>query len=318
MTNGSEETRVRATWRSLIPLGVGFGIQLLALAGLASTIRTLFEVAEFGPELRQMINLGLLGLVSAIGLLCAVVVARRLDERTLSGYGLGVSRIDRLDLLAGTVIGGLTYAVPTGVFLFTGDAELKRTLVSPVSAPRVVAVLAVAAIVTFGFQVTFEEFVFRSAMLTNFAEGLTARDVSDEAAVGAALLLSSLLFGVMHVVRQGGGGVEGRSVQIVLTSALLGLLWGGAYVLTGRLSVAVGLHFGHNVWAAVVLQPTGVTPTPPALGQVAYTASLYELTIGKVVVGAACLLTWVYLTRGELAIESDIAHWRAKSSGVAS
>jgi hypothetical protein len=142
-------------------------------------------------------------------------------------------------------------------------------------------------------------------MLGNFAEGLATRHFSQSWSAVASLLLSSVIFGLSHIITQGGGGAEGRSLQLVITSTLLGVLWGGAYVFTGRFSIPFGLHFGHGLWAAVVLQPTAVALTIPSLGRVACSISRYELVIGKVIVGSVCVLIWVYGTRGELSINSE-------------
>ncbi|MEF8780424.1 MAG: type II CAAX endopeptidase family protein [Haloferacaceae archaeon] len=303
VTHGDDDERVRATWRGIVPWVVSFGGQIVLLVALVSGVRRLVTLSELDSLTLAIVDRGLFGVVSALGLLVAIAVATWLDGRPVSAYGIGVSRRDLTDWSAGTVIGLLTWAVPAVAFLQLGEAELKATVVSPDGALGTVAVFALVAVVAFFFQVAFEELAFRGVMLTNFAEGLSARRVRPKWAAVGALAVSSVIFGASHLITQGGGGVEGRSLQLLITSTLLGLLWGGAYVLSGRLSIPFGLHLGHNLWTAVALQPVDVELAIPALGRIAYSVSKYELTLGNVIVGAACLLAWLYATRGGLSID---------------
>lgn len=303
VTNGDTDRRVRATWRGIAPWAVGFGVQLPALIAARFVIRNAFDASELGNGPVLLLSIAPLGIASGLGLFVAIDVGKRLDGRSLSDYGVEISANELLDGIAGTAIGGLTYAVPTVLFVRLGEAEITAVLGSQVGDLGVVALATTVAIASFGLQAAFEEFAFRGAMLRNFAEGVAARRGSRSLSVGVSLLTSALIFGVSHVIAQGGGGAEGRSLQLVLTSALLGVLWGGAYVLTGQLSIPFGLHFGHNLWAAVVVQPAEVALGLPALGQVTYAASRYELAVGKVLVGAFCLVGWLYLTRGEVTVE---------------
>jgi len=305
VTTGDTDGRVRATWRGVAPWAVGFGVQIPALVAARFVIRNAIDVSAVGTVAALLLDIALLGIASGLGLLVAIEVGNRLDKRSLPEYGVEVSPSELLDWTAGTAIGGLTYAVPTALFVRLGEAEVTAVTGSQVGGLGVVALVTTVAVASFGLQTAFEEFAFRGAMLKNFAEGVSDRLESRNLSVGVSLLTSALIFGVSHVITQGGGGAEGRSLQLVLTSALLGILWGGAYVLTGRLSIPFGLHFGHNLWAAVVLQPTETATNLPALGQVTYAATRYELAVGKVLVGALCLVGWLYLTRGEVAVDGE-------------
>jgi len=306
--------RVRAAWRGLLPFTVGFGVQLVAVSVIVAALTATLDTDALGSTAVDVLDLALLGVVSAIGLAVAVALARRLDRRSLADYGIARSRRDLADFAAGTVVGGLTYAVPTVVLLGAGGAAVSDRFVSPVGDTGATALLAGLAVVVFLAQVSFEEFAFRGAMLGNFAEGLAARGVDARRAVGLALAASSVCFGVMHVIRSGGGGVAGRSVEIVVASALNGLLWGGAYALTGRLSIATGLHFGHNLWAAIVVQPASVEMALPAVATITYDASLLSLAVGKVLVGAVCLFAWLSLTRDTVGLDAQLARWTADST----
>lgn len=313
VTHGDESGRARATWRGIVPWIASLSGQVVLLSLIAAGIRSLVTPSELGGIAFGILDRGLFGIVSAIGLILAVVVATSLDRRPVAGYGIAVSRGELTDWIAGMAIGLLGWAVPAAVFLHLGEAELTATVVSPDGASSAVATFVLVAVVAFFFQVAFEEFVFRGVMLQNFAEGLAGRRVPERWSVIGALGVSSVIFGASHVLVQGGGGVEGRSLQLVITSTLLGLLWGGAYVLSGRLSIPVGLHLGHNLWTAIVLQPVTVELMTPALGRIAYSVSKYELTLGNLVVGTVCLLAWLYATRDDLSIERTLADWPTNS-----
>ena len=315
---GDEDTRVRATWRGIVPWGLGFGVQLLLLPVMLLGIRGVFDQSELSDVAISLTKPALLGTASALGLLFAAFLATRLDKRSVSAYGIVASCEDLTDLVVGLAIGALTYAVPTAVLLQIGEAELSTSVLFPTDSPNVIVLAITVTVIAFLFQVAFEEFAFRGVMLKNFAEGLRARHKSQTSSVVFALLSSSMIFGVSHIITQGGGGAEGRSLQLVITSTLLGVLWGGSYVLTGRLAIPFGIHLGHNLWAVIVLQPAEATLAAPALGQVSYEVSQYVLATGKALVGGICLMVWLYLSRRRLRIKEEITERTVNSTNTTS
>jgi len=318
VTTGEADTRVRATWRGIVPWGLSFGIQLVLLSGMFLAIRSVLDISELSTVSASLLEFTILGAVSALGIVFIIFLATRLDKRSVSAYGVVASREQVIDLVVGLGIGALTYAVPTAVLVRFGEAELTAASPFPVDSLSVIVLGVSVAVIAFTCQVAFEEIAFRGVMLKNFAEGLTARRGSQQSSVVFALLTSSVLFGVSHIIAQGGGGTEGRSVQLVVTSALLGILWGGSYVLTGTLSIPFGLHLGHNLWPVVVLQPAEATLIAPALGQVSYGVSQYTLVAGKALIGGICLMVWLYLSRGELTIREEITSRVTNSTNLTS
>ena len=306
VTTGEEDTRVRATWRGIVPWLVAFAIQFLLVSVVAIGIRSVVGTSGLSDVAVSLVEPALLGAGSAFGLIFAAFLAARLDERSVSAYGIVASREELTDWVVGLAIGFLTYAVPTAVFVQLGEAELTASVLFPANSPSVIALGVTMTAIAFLFQVAFEEFAFRGVMLKNFAEGLTTRRGSQRSSVVFALLTSSILFGVSHVIAQGGGGTEGRTLQIVISSTLMGLLWGGGYVLTGKLTIPFGLHLAHNLWPVFVLRPAEAASLAPALGQVSYGVSLSLLAVGKVLVGGICLVVWLHLSRGELTIKEAI------------
>ncbi|WP_313690271.1 hypothetical protein [Halobellus marinus] len=126
VTHDVSDDRVRATWRGILPWAVGFGVQLLALAIAGFAIRSLFDVSGLGDGTVALLDIGLLGVASGLGLLVAIALGTRLDQRSLAAFGVRASRSELVDWVAGIVIGALTYGVPTAVFLQLGELTQRR------------------------------------------------------------------------------------------------------------------------------------------------------------------------------------------------
>ncbi|GIH19782.1 CPBP family intramembrane glutamic endopeptidase [Rugosimonospora africana] len=91
------------------------------------------------------------------------------------------------------------------------------------------------AIATFGLMAgvaTCEELLFR---------GVLFRIVEEWAGTLVALVVSGLLFGVMHLLNPGGTGWGALSIAVEA-----GLMLGAAYVATRSLWLPIGLHLGWN------------------------------------------------------------------------
>ena len=307
LSYGDRDARIRAIWRGSLPAGVGFVGSTLVLPVILVMVRAMVDLSTLGRGGSAILEFGIIGTASAVGLIISVSVARTLDGRSISEYGAGTKRQDLLDWIVGIGIGGLTYAVPTAAFLVLGRATLTTKPADSIGGPPVI--LAVVSVATVGFlaQVGFEEFVFRGVMIKNFAEGIATRRLSKTWSVVLAMIGSSVIFGVFHVVRQGGGGVEGRSFQLVVTSTMLGILLGAGYIFSGRLSIPIGIHLGHNLWPALLLQPENLGIAAPAVGTIGYSVSDLEMTVWKVFVGLFLLFIWLLLSRGEISTRRGLA-----------
>lgn len=154
----------------------------------------------------------------------AIAHWRRSGRAVLDGLGLRFGRSDAADLLAGLVIAGVAMA---GIFVTEramGGITTATTSVQPGLLPRA-AVMALHA-----FK---EELLMRSLLLSGLLLALGNRRVP---AVG----LSALAFGLIHLSN------PGASALSVLGNALGGVIYGTAFVLTGRIWLSLGLHFAWN------------------------------------------------------------------------
>lgn len=127
-------------------------MQLLAVTVILFSLRSLLDLSTLSKGRIAVFDIGFLGVASAIGLLVAIKFGTWFDKQSISGYGIGVTRRDLLDWLAGIVIGGLTYAVPTAVFLQIGGAELSPSPIRFTDAPLLVASIVLIAILRFSFK----------------------------------------------------------------------------------------------------------------------------------------------------------------------
>lgn len=219
-----------------------------------------------------------------------LLAARVVDRRRLADLGLRREPGWLADLAAGLALGVLLQTGVAAVGVAAGWFRVADTLVGTAAgAGSVLLVFLVVGV--------YEELFARGLLLVNVAEGL--RVAGERVAVAAALLVSSVVFGLVHA------GNPGASTASTLGVTLAGAFLGVGFVLTGRLSFPVGVHVSWNaaqgllygfpvsglgVDAAVVdLEPTG-----PALvtgGSFGPEAGL--LGAGAVVVGTVATVAWV-------------------------
>jgi hypothetical protein len=152
-----------------------------------------------------------------------VVARARLRRRVL--LGLGTRDGSARELGTGLAIGSIAMTGLVAALIASGAAHVDRIGFDPGRLGLGLAVLAAAAVA--------EEVVYRSVMLTGLSI-LTRRPV-------LALIASSALFGVVHLTDS-----TDATVVSVLSNAMGGLMYGVAFLRTGRIWMPVGLHFAWN------------------------------------------------------------------------
>lgn len=151
----------------------------------------------------------------------------------LEGLGLNWDRRAAVDGAVGIAIGAL---VVTGIYLCElAGGNISRTASIKTAHPAfwhaAPNVLASAAV---------EECVYRGLLLSGMAVALAGR-------LRISVLVAALLFGLAHA---GNPAASGASV---LGNALGGVVYGAAFVLTGRLWLSIGIHFAWNFVQGPVL-----------------------------------------------------------------
>lgn len=296
------EDRPRAFWRA-VPVAAA------ALVAIALSGELVAGVTGYGPALVVVQQLPRVVLV----LVLLAGVARYVDRRPLADYGFDLDRTWVLDLAAGTAAGVVAHLGAAGTKLAAGWATVDGVFVSPGGAFLPGMALA---LVGFALVAVWEEALFRGLLLRNAAEGFTCRWLPRRAALAVAVVLVSVVFGVLHVNQAG-------SLLNVSFWVLLGVVLGVLYAVTGELAAPIGWHFAFNfagnsvvgiggaelLPSVLVLSETG----PPLLVGVSGLVNLgFALASGVLLVG------WVYWRRGDLSLAVELTEWRPRGESTGS
>ena len=175
-----------------------------------------------------------------------IVMARFVDKRPLSTLGFGPPRL--FDLFTGTVIGAAILLAPLGVLLAIGAARYAPDLSS--FAPEA---LALGVLLCF-FNVVTQNVLVRSYVF---------QELWAKYGAWIATGVTTAIFVALHAAPITSGGTKGliAGANVLLASLLLSL----AYVRTGQLWLAIGIHFGWNGLQGPVLN-INVTGSELAFG----------------------------------------------------
>lgn len=225
------EKRPRALWRIL-------GAFFLVLVGSQVISGLFLKGVDLPPS---VLNLGVNLINVVLTVLVAVVWARHVDRRPLVDYGLELDSDWANDAAAGVLIVLFAWGIALTVSLASGWAEISEVL----SSGKIAGVLPfepALAVFSVGFLFVgiWEEILFRGIVLKNAVEGLNNRWLSERSAVLLGLVFSSVLFGVVHA---------GQATSAVALAfwVLMGLMLGGAYVMSGSLALPIGIHFATDL-----------------------------------------------------------------------
>ncbi|WP_226011579.1 CPBP family intramembrane glutamic endopeptidase [Halomicrobium salinisoli] len=233
------------------------------------------------------------------------LTARYLDGRSIADYGLSLSRDWLTDAAVGVglgaVIAGVTYAVAT----VAGTVNVADVPV--LNDPSVILPVIASGWVGSVFVGLIEETTFRGAVFTNVSEGLRARSLSPRAAVLGALVVSAVVFGLIHVPFST-DVPEQAPFGLVIFWIGMGVFLGLTYALVGDLSVPIGIHAGFNAFSGTVF----LGDDAPTLVLIEYTESgLWFPTVlpflVSLAVATALLVGYCYWRDGGLSLSESIA-----------
>lgn len=308
--------RPRAVWR-LLGQFVAFALLTTVVAGPLGALWNLGRAAVGGPA-GPAAGSPALFFIGSLSSLVAVflsmwLAARFLDRRPFGDFGLHLSGGWFLDLLFGMLLGA---ALMTFVFL----AELALGWVSVTGSFETVepgAPFALAMLLPVGIFLCvgiYEEMLSRGYQIRNVAEGLNYPAIGPRTAVLAALFLSSAFFGLLHVFNPNASLVSTANIT------LAGLMLGLGYVLTGELSIPIGLHitwnfFQGNVYGFPVsgLKPVSATfLSTEQNGPDLWTGGVFGpeaglLGLSAMILGILLITLWVRLRNGEATVHTPLA-----------
>jgi membrane protease YdiL (CAAX protease family) len=231
-----DEPRLRAGWRLLLQtilmLWIGGCLGIVLVIIIAISYPTILEFIESIPPELFLLSV----LVEAFAFTISIFLARRfLDKRSIKSLGLALDKWTFFDILAGIVITllqmGFIYLLMSGLgwITFQGfawkfdplDLVLKNILMF---------------FVIFIFVAWSEELLCRGYQLQTIASGTS---------LFWGVLLSSLIFGVMHIFNPGANWASTLGIFIA------GLFFAFAYVRTRQLWLPIGMHLGWNFFEGV-------------------------------------------------------------------
>lgn len=307
--NENEQLRLplRLVWndnerrpRAPIRLIVGI-VMVLTLANTGRTLQPAVLAGD-GP-LTAVMNTLAGGIPQAAGIILGVILAALvLDRRVLTDLGLSFERRVWRRFTGGLVLGlGITtLSIAAGVV--SGFYEI--TGIQLTGGPAVWVLLVAGTALSQLLIVIAEEFLARGYIITNVLEGLDGfPSIPRSVAASVAVIIASLFFYVTHSARGTAFGVMAGGLAVLL---------GVAYVLSGDLSVPIGIHFGVN-FAGMI---GGSAPQQATLVQVASPTTVAEslvlpreavaVRLLGAIISIGLLFWWYRRANGQVQVASSI------------
>jgi len=181
-------------------------------------------------------------LQTVVVLTASWAAARRLDRRSPLELTGRLDRSALLELAVGTLLGLALIGAVGGIEIAAGLARYRLVEGTP-------SITRVSSAILFFVAIAIDEEIwFRGYQLTNVADALTAR-LGERRARLVALAVSSVIFGLAHALN------PNATLLSTMNVAIGGLLLGVSFAITGRLGVAVGLHFAWNTAQCMLDMP---------------------------------------------------------------
>lgn len=301
-----DERRVRALWRILLH-GLGFILLSVFLTSLV------FRLSAYLPD--SLIGLLTEAAILLSSLLILWLAGKLLDRRPFADYGFHLNRQWWLDLGFGLFLGAFLMAVIFLVELGAGWVSVTETLLSRPASILPALLPPLATFIQVGIS---EEILSRGYHLRNMAEGFHWRRINPRAALLLGYLLSSSLFGLLHLANPNATGISTFNI------ALAGLFLGLGFVLTKSLAIPIGVHITWNYFQGNIFGfPVSGTETESSLisiqqgGPDLMTGGVFGPEaglIGLAVMFLGCLLTaaWVKWQHGKVALQDELAVYKSK------
>lgn len=221
-----DEDRFRAGWR------IAAQLFFMYLIGLPLILFT----NSFIP-----IEINLLGTICiAFGAIASTVLAAKgLDNRPWQQFGVVFDKKNIREWGYGFVLAGIAMGIIFAIeyaagWLTVSSFGWQQINASPYMLTFVGYLLFMVLV---GF---YEELIFRGYQIVNASEGLNLPNIRRKQAVLIAVFISSVAFGVGHAFNPNAGWIS--TLNIILAGAMLAF----PFVVTGRLSLSIGLHIGWN------------------------------------------------------------------------
>jgi len=172
-------------------------------------------------------------------LAATMISGRCLDRRKFKDFGFHFSKAWWLDLTFGLTLGAVLMGL---IFLFgwgIGSIQITGFMQSFSGRGQILPEFLQGLIfyILVGF---YEELLSRGYHLVNLSEGFNSLKINKRWVLTLALVVSSAVFGLLHVGNPNASWIS--TMNIMLAGIFLGL----GMILTGNLSISIGLHITWN------------------------------------------------------------------------
>jgi hypothetical protein len=283
----------------------------LLLFGLMMLFSTLSGVVNFTNASSMLAFVILLAVLSAV-----LITGKWIDRREISGFGLQLSKAWWQDFGFGLVLGALLMGLIFLAAWLTRNLQITGYFQKWMSnTPFIWQFLD--SLFFFSCVGIYEELILRGYFLINLAEGLKFSWLGKKAALITALVISSLIFGVLHIANPNASWIS------TITISLAGVFLGLGLVLTGRLGISIGLHLTWNFFQGNVFgfpvsgSRFGVSLIETELtGPVWLTGGAFGPEAGvlgllAMLIGCMLILLWV-CRQGKLALKKELTDFDPK------
>lgn len=236
----AEEKRIAVFWRLILQVL----ILLILMTGstwiAVPTQDFLSALSIPSLPVRALIS-SIINLLEAVPMVLSVWLAGRLlDRRKFTNFGLHFNARWWQDFAFGLGLGAALMSLIFVVELRAGWIILQSNSAQAEQGFRLFYPLA-AYFFYFAAVGVREEIIFRGYQLKNLAEGLAnLRSLSPTAAIVISTVLSSILFGVVHLANPNATWISALNI------ALAGVFLAMGFLLTGELAIPIGLHIAWN------------------------------------------------------------------------
>jgi hypothetical protein len=297
VVRGTDDHRIRATWRVLLAIPVFW---ILAGGVFAGNLQSAVDAVPSQND--RLGGLAFSLLHGGFVVVALVAWARYLAHRPLSNYWVSLSRPWAADLLLGIGAVVAAFGLWFGVASALGWASVGVAMSAPGGSLLVGLGLFV---VTLGIHVWIQQLVFFRLVIGNAAEGLHCRGFPAARAVIVGLVVALPIFVGVHQLR-----IDLRMLDL----AVVGLIYGLLYVHTGELAFGIGLHLGVFVSGQALF--VSAPDAAESLSVFQVTESLPESldVLGaygfpKMAMAYVLVLAYLVWRRGEVPVETGIARW---------
>ena len=308
----TEERRLRFLWRLVV-----FALFLaVILAAVQALIYFLLPGISDGLHdemvAKELVLSAISENISVLALLLTLaIIGRFVDKRPFSDYGFRMGKQWFWDFAFGLFLGALLMIGIFSTEYALGWVQIAGFLHSPDSISFIPAIFI--ALILFIGGAFLEEIMTRGYLLHNLAEGLNFKFWRPAIALILAWMISSSLFGLMHLGNPNATAVSTANLM------LAGLFLGLGYILTNNLALPIGLHlawnfFQGNVFGFPVSGTSFNSVTFIAIdqrGPELWTGGAFGPEAGiigllAIGIGALLILAWVKWRYGQIRLQLSI------------